>query len=123
MAICEQCRGEMTDGISCDDRPIVIDGVPYAPIRYGEERGSRRRDLIEWCSDCQTPLGGVHHPGCCMERCPRCLGQTLMCGHFDEPDDDAYDDNDDIGDGLAPRGRHCTAHLFRQAGGGTRRDR
>ena len=31
MAICSQCGGEMTDGISCLTDPMIIGGKPYAP--------------------------------------------------------------------------------------------
>ena len=70
MAICSHCGGEMTDGISCLTDPVVIDGKSYAPIRWGQELRPRHRYEPEECRDCATPLGGVHHPGCCMERCP-----------------------------------------------------
>jgi len=32
------------------------------------------------CHDCCTPAGGFHHPGCDMERCPKCGGQLITCG-------------------------------------------
>ncbi len=77
MAICSHCGGEMTEGISCLTDPIVIDGKAYAPVRWGQELRPRHRYEPEECRDCGTPLGGVHHPGCCMERCPACHGQAI----------------------------------------------
>ena len=85
MAICSHCGGEMTDGISCLTDPVVIDGKPYAPVRWGQELRPRHRYEPEECRDCGTPLGGVHHPGCCMERCPACHGQAIGCGCLSEP--------------------------------------
>ena len=85
MAICSHCGGEMTDGISCLTDPVVIDGKPYAPIRWGQELRPRHRYEPEDCRDCGTPLGGVHHPGCCMERCPACHGQAIGCGCVSKP--------------------------------------
>ena len=80
MAICSHCGGEMTDGISCLTDPVVIDGRAYAPVRWGQELRPRHRYEPEECRDCGTPLGGVHHPGCCIERCPACHGQAIGCG-------------------------------------------
>jgi hypothetical protein len=59
----------------------------------------------------------VHHPGCCVERCPACLGQALGCECFGDPDDDAWDDGPAT---LGPprhfgrkKGR-CSAHRYPQ---------
>jgi hypothetical protein len=85
MAICSHCGGEMTDGISCLTDPVLIGGKAYAPIRWGQELRPRHRYEPEDCRDCGTPLGGVHHPGCCMERCPACHGQAIGCECVSEP--------------------------------------
>lgn len=124
MAICRDCGGEMQEQISCTDETIVIYDRTFARIRYGDERHSRRYTPPANCGDCAAPLGGIHHLGCDQERCPMCMGQVLMCGHFDETEDDTYDDEyDEIGTVRTIRARHCNSHLFRQAGGGTRSDR
>jgi hypothetical protein len=36
------------------------------------------------CGDCGVASGGRHHPGCDMEKCPRCRGQLISCGCLDE---------------------------------------
>lgn len=36
------------------------------------------------CHDCGADEGGYHHPGCDMEKCPRCGGQLTGCGCLDE---------------------------------------
>lgn len=87
MAICRTCGSEMTQGTSCSSTaPVRIGGVDFQPIRWGDE--SRRHNMVTFhCHDCGTPPGGVHHPGCCVERCPACLGQALGCECNDDPFD------------------------------------
>jgi hypothetical protein len=79
MAVCAHCGGETTEGISCLTDPVVVDGRAYAPVRFGQEPGPRHRYEPEECRDCSTPVGGVHHLGCCVERCPACHGQAVSC--------------------------------------------
>ena len=31
------------------------------------------------CHDCSVQIGAKHHPGCDMERCPRCGAQLISC--------------------------------------------
>ena len=88
MAVCTTCAGEMTEHISCLSTPIAIGGRLFDPIRWGEEVESRRWTIDFPCRDCGTPPGGVHHPGCCVERCPGCLGQAFWCPCFQEPEGD-----------------------------------
>jgi len=136
MAVCGYCEGEMTDKISCRPDPLLLGGVIMHPIRWGEEKGIRYRRIDVCCPDCGTPLGGVHHPGCCVERCPSCRGQALGCrcldldGYFDdeatdEPTDEPDDGPTDAATDAATRPltrvvrptRYrplCRAHLFRR---------
>jgi hypothetical protein len=112
MAVCGECGGEMLDGVSCKTDLIMIDGKGYEPIRWGEEKRSKRWTLPDQCSDCYVPVGGVHHPGCCVERCPACLGQAFGCPCF-TVDELVFGDGD--GDGYQrSRARRCSQHLFRQ---------
>jgi hypothetical protein len=106
MAICSQCGGEMTEGISCLTDPVIIDGKAYAPIPWGQELRPRHRYEPEECRDCGTPLGGIHHPGCCMERCPACHGQAIGCDCVTEPECD-------YGSGRTAR---CRSHELRRVG-------
>jgi hypothetical protein len=106
MAICSHCGGEMTEGISCLTDPVVIDGRAYAPIPWGQELRPRHRYEPEECRDCGTPLGGIHHPGCCMERCPACHGQAIGCGCATEPDCTFE----------AARTGRCRSHVLRRVG-------
>jgi hypothetical protein len=112
MAVCPTCDREMTEEISCLTDPILIGGELYEPIRWGDKRASKGWRVDLPCGDCGTPPGGVHHPGCCVERCPVCLGQAFGCRCFNTPDD--YDQEDDDRQGnrhqVATRAR-CSAHL------------
>lgn len=79
MAVCKQCRREMKGRLGCIFVAIEIDGVEYKPIPHdGDGR----------CHDCNTPRGGIHHPGCDAEECPKCHGQLISCGCLDDEDDD-----------------------------------
>lgn len=53
--------------------------------------GERRYDRVpftgfDWapgivdCNDCGAHVGGLHHPRCDMEECPRCHRQASACG-------------------------------------------
>ena len=91
MAICTFCELEMTTARSCTVEVFHRDGRPVPLMRYGSEP--------DWphpppkCGDCGVALGGLHHPGCDLQCCPRCAGQLLSCGcRFDE---DGLEDDDD----------------------------
>jgi hypothetical protein len=82
---CGQPRGAGVE--TCTVRTVEIPGaetdeilasVPYAPD-YG--------DADQRCHDCGVKRDWYHHPGCDMERCPKCAGQLIFCGCLD---DDAY---------------------------------
>lgn len=77
MAACAYCKLEMTQAEGCVSTPIVIAGVGYEPVRYGQERPRWRPR--QRCGDCGTLPGGVHHHGCDLEQCPRCFGQSITC--------------------------------------------
>jgi hypothetical protein len=110
MAICARCGGETTDGISCLTDPISIGGRPYAPVRWGQELRPRHRFEPDDCRGCGTPLGGAHHPGCCLERCPACHGQALTCP--------CVADQEGEGGCVFERARtqRCRGHVLRRVG-------
>jgi hypothetical protein len=104
----------MMEEIGCLIEPIMIGDEAYEPIRWGDERESKAwRGVIDFpCRDCRTPPGGVHHPGCCVERCPACRGQAISCGCFADPDGEDWDDDPPYLAGRL-RGRRkdrCVAH-------------
>lgn len=78
MAICKWCKQEMNSGVSCTGNTVKFpDGEEIEPIPYSPDYDSER------CHDCYTPRGGIHHPGCDMEQCPRCGGQLISCSCWD----------------------------------------
>lgn len=82
MAICKHCGMEMTERVSCVEQPVEYpDGLKLPQIKY--QRPTRGN-----CHDCGTPNGGFHHPGCDMERCPRCREQLISCGCLDPENKD-----------------------------------
>jgi hypothetical protein len=110
MAICTRCGGEITDGISCLTDPITIGDRAYAPVRWGQELRPRHRYEPDECRGCGTPLGGAHHPGCYLERCPACHGQALTCPCVAELEGDSECEFD------AARRHRCRAHVLRRVG-------
>ena len=95
-ATCHWCEEPM-DGRPCIGKPLaetaVVEGISYRRIPYGpppdlaELSPAIQAQFATWpggwaphCHDCATPQGGLHHPGCDAERCPRCIGQAISCG-------------------------------------------
>jgi hypothetical protein len=75
MHICPWCEQDTKRTASCTVQSIEFpDGVKLPPLAYEPEAGAGP------CQDCGAPPGGIHHPGCEIERCPRCSGQLLSCG-------------------------------------------
>lgn len=97
MSVCTVCHQEMTSQVACTEPVYTIRGRSIQRLPYPDG------DLSwpENCGDCGTPLGGLHHPGCDMERCPndQCAArgrfaadraQAITCGCV--PFDDLYED-------------------------------
>jgi len=85
MSICNWCDQEMMTANDCPGTRTVEypDGVVLQSIPYLSEYG----DEDKRCRDCNIELGNYHHPGCGMERCPRCNGQLVSCGCLDGEDE------------------------------------
>ena len=100
-ATCETCDQPMI-GNACTETEYIIGEHTYQRWPYGPApkpagdgitddapRFSAARGSWNWegwpeawpqnCHDCGTPQGGLHHPGCAVERCPRCGGQSISC--------------------------------------------
>lgn len=78
---CSWCDLEMLDEktITCPENKEVKypDGTKLPSVPY--DRGEPGR-----CHDCKVDNGQKHHPGCDMERCPKCKGQLIGCGCLNE---------------------------------------
>lgn len=83
MAVCPYCKKEMSGehaADTCTWNGIIKfpDGteLPASTEHFNESNGR--------CHDCNILHGGYHHPGCDVERCPKCGGQLISCGCLDE---------------------------------------
>lgn len=80
MAVCQVCNREMLTADGCGISKVSIGGKRYNRIRVGGIG-----DLLSGyskvtrCGDCGAAMGGFHHWGCDMERCPACGLQLLSC--------------------------------------------
>jgi hypothetical protein len=78
MAICDHCGKDMLEIDDCSaNRGIKYhDGeiLPSSTFHFNEQSGR--------CHDCGIRHGGYHHPGCDVERCPRCGGHLISCKCF-----------------------------------------
>lgn len=84
MALCTWCHKDMLETDSCKkfgvEIPTASEGL-MEQIPYGKEPGCGEDwSPSERCHDCNCAIGGFHHPGCDMERCPKCEGQLIGCG-------------------------------------------
>jgi hypothetical protein len=92
MAKCSWCQREMTYAgvISCNRNNYVKfpDGTKLPSVPFNQEGR---------CHDCNVLWKGFHHPGCDVERCPKCGGQLISCGCLDTEEDKLEDINCEIG--------------------------
>lgn len=81
MAKCSFCKQEMRDAVSCNvDVYDDLGPEKFPRVRYGAEPGDWGAGEGRNCHDCSCPPRGLHHPGCDVERCPKCGGQAISCG-------------------------------------------
>lgn len=72
----------------CGEVMLEVDGcIPHSYGKVGKEGmkwkypcGPENTQTDgERCHDCNAMAGKPHHPGCDMERCPKCGGQAISC--------------------------------------------
>ena len=80
MAVCNWCQLEMHDRIGCTVKSYndFKDNLPRDRIPFDSEANSNSGSF-EHCSDCLSPVGSLHHPGCDIEECPCCNEQSITC--------------------------------------------
>ena len=80
MATCNWCKKEMSSDNTetCVQEVEFPDGTKLTPVKWD---GPGR------CHDCNISPGGLHHPGCDMERCPKCKGQLISCSCLESGND------------------------------------
>jgi hypothetical protein len=78
-ATCKYCNDDMHAVDTCSANTVIHfpNGENFPAVKYEDENGYM-------CHDCAIEPGGYHHPGCDMERCPRCEGQLISCGCLEE---------------------------------------
>lgn len=82
MAICKYCNQDMNTAKDC--AWVRKNGVTFPG---GEQMNASTYHFDEYsgrCHDCNIVHGNYHHPGCDVERCPKCGGQLISCGCLDE---------------------------------------
>ena len=78
--MCEFCNQDMRTADGCVEAPVVISGVEYARIKFGDEENfTDYCDENSRCGECNVKYGHYHHPGCDLERCPVCGLQLISC--------------------------------------------
>lgn len=58
---------------------VIIEGIEFQRIRYGDEDGWGGDRRPTNCHDCAALPTQFHAEACDMETCPRCKGQILTC--------------------------------------------
>ena len=81
MVVCKYCNGEMGVAIGCIPLPVVFKDTQkqIKRLRYGVDDEQDQAFHSERCPDCGCKVGGYHHVGCDIEKCPRCEGQFISC--------------------------------------------
>ncbi len=85
MAYCEHCGQDTRIADSCKGFQIRVGGTWFRRIPYGMGDDAWG-EVFERCPDCGVRVGGLHHPGCEFEECPRCHGRYVDCPCGPDPD-------------------------------------
>jgi hypothetical protein len=78
------CRQEMMERVSCSLTTLLLFDGAYQRRRHRPRPARDADGRPRTCGDCGTPPGGLHHPGCDLEMCPRCRRQLISCGCWED---------------------------------------
>ncbi len=82
MTRCEACNQEFHSTDGCTWQYVEIEGELYSRegvYAFGKEYKQTTNVEGLRCDDCGVSLGSVHHFGCTLEKCPRCLEALSTC--------------------------------------------
>ena len=86
MAICRNCKKEMSDSSVTTCTANIEVRYPDGTVLPTSPYDPKRLHLPNWfrCPDCNVVPGGKHHSNCDQEHCPKCDGQLISCDCFDQ---------------------------------------
>ena len=84
MATCTVCEQDMKVATGCTREKEILGPDMYDRLKFGT-KVTPEPNVGDRCHDCGVTTGNYHHPGCDVERCPKCHGQIISCGCLDEP--------------------------------------
>lgn len=97
MVTCFACRQEMKYAKGCVVTEVTFKGERFPLIPFGSDEAVSTS--LERCRDCGARRGHHHHPGCCAQRCPKCLCPLSSCDcsfDGDEEDDGDVEEDDEV---------------------------
>ena len=83
MAKCKECGLEMLEADGCTVFRVKFGKKIYLRLKFStaesEDGDGCALESNQRCHDCGCKVREFHHPGCDMERCPRCRDQIISC--------------------------------------------
>ena len=86
MYLCTHCHRDVRLADSCRGERMIVGGTWFKRLPFGREDNTFAVDFPR-CPQCNVEEGGLHHPGCTIEECPRCHEVYMHCPCTDAPDE------------------------------------